>query len=197
MFTMREFLHECLKRMMVLVGIMFVAGLVIYLINPNIYELIESADSVVSRSIDKTTQWNQFASYITQNGIGVPSQMFLFALIPVPFIYWLQPVATALLPGILFGIVFRYSFDKGVLIVLSALPHALLELLAYSVLLVVLSNVNHWVCCKVFKRTGHEESFSYVLKKVIVSYVVLVIPLIIVAAFFETYIADWITASLS
>lgn len=196
-FIIREFIYECLKRLVVLVGIMMVAGLVTYLVNPNIQELIGSVEPAVSRSIDKTTQWNQFVAYITHNGFSVPIQMFAFALIPVPFLYWLQPMATALLPGILFGIILRYSFDTGGVVVLSALPHTLLELLAYSALLVVLANLNHWVRSKVFKRTGNKETFVNVLKSVIFAYMVFVVPLIICAAFFETYVADWISNILS
>lgn len=196
-FIIREFTYEWLKRLVVLVGIMMVAGLVTYLINPNIQELIGSVEPAVSRSIDKTTQWNQFVAYITHNGFSVPIQMFAFALIPVPLLYWLQPMATALLPGVLFGIILRYSFDTGVVLVLSALPHTLLELLAYSTLLVVLANLNHWVRSKVFKRTGNKETFVYVLKSVIFAYMVFVVPLIICAAFFETYVADWISNILS
>lgn len=197
MTIQREFVYECLKRLRTLIIVMILAGIVTYLINPNIQELIGSVDGAVSSSIDRTTQWNQFVSYITHNGISVPIQMFLFALIPVPFIYWLQPMLTALLPGILFGIVFRYSVTKGWIIVLSALPHAMLELLAYSVMLVVLSNVNRWVRSKMFKRTGNEETFTYVLKRIVITYLILVIPLIVIAAFCETYVANWIMGMLS
>lgn len=143
--------------------------------------------------LEEATGINKVWSYVVHNGFTVPSQMLILAVVPIQFLYLLNVISTSLLPGILFGIVLRVDAGKGFEIILSAMTHYFVEIFALCLFAAVLFELNQAVRSKiqhVFKKDKDGISFVGKLLKTMKVYIVLVLPLIILAAFLETYISD-------
>ena len=123
--------------------------------------------------------------------------MLFFSIIPIRFLYWIQPLFTAILPGILFGIAFRYSVAKAFIILISSLPHMLLEIFAFCLWMVALDRFNKWIRYKISRKKSANTNLLKELKLLLSPYIKYVLPLMVIAAFTETYVADWISRILS
>lgn len=177
--------------------IIVVSAILTYLIHPDIQSTIDSVSSNIPESVEHKSGLDLVVAYIINNGFKVPLQILILSLIPIPFLYWLQPIATALLPGILFGIIFNMSLTKGITIVISSLPHMLIEILAFCFWIVALDRINKWMRNKISRKINNSTQFMDEIKRLITSYIKYVLPLIVIAAFLETYVADWISNSLN
>ncbi|KGH33011.1 stage II sporulation protein M [Lactococcus cremoris] len=185
------------KYLGILMIVIIISAVITYIINPNFSDTLNSVSSNVSKSVSQKSGLNLVVAYIFNNGFKVPIGMLIFSIIPIRFLYWIQPLFTAILPGILFGIAFRYSVAKAFILLISSLPHMLLELLAYCVWMVALDQLNKWIRYKISKKKQTNTKFLDEFKVLLTSYVKYVIPLIVIAAFTETYVADWISHILS
>lgn len=192
MFTNKKLLISSIKKLLSLLVLVLITSIITYLINPDITSAVKSVSSNIPNSLENKKNLDLVWAYIINNGLKVPGQMFILSLIPIPFLYWIQPIITSILPGILFGIAFRLSFQKGVAIFISATPHMLIELLAFSFLLVVLHQNNNYIISKISKNRNPDTTFLLQIKKLCSVYIIYVLPLIIIAAFLETYVADFI-----
>ena len=63
--------------------------------------------------------------------------------------------------------------------------------------MVALDQLNKWIRYKISKKKQTNTKFLDEFKVLLISYVKYVIPLIVIAAFTETYVADWISHILS
>src|SRR5699024_1801977 len=108
-----------------------------------------------------------------------PFQMFILSLIPIQFLYFLNIIITVFLPGVLYGISLQESFGKGLSLIVSSVPHYVFEIFAFSLFAAIL-----------FKFNKSKQYFIKNLLDVVKTYVIFVLPIIIIAAFLETYIAD-------
>ncbi|MGM0175329.1 hypothetical protein IGI53_002764 [Enterococcus sp. DIV0788_1] len=182
---------KSIKYLSITIVVTFVSAVITYIINPNISDTLNSVSSNIPNSVSQKSGLNLVVAYIFNNGFKVPIGMLILSIIPIRFLYWVQPIFTAILSGILFGIVFRYSLVKGCVILISSLPHMLVELLTFCVWMVALDNFNQWIRYKISKNT--ETRLFDELKLLLICYVKYVIPLIVIAAFIETYVANWIS----
>ncbi|PFG84354.1 stage II sporulation protein M [Lactococcus lactis] len=185
------------KYLSIMMVVIIISAVITYIINPNFSDTLNSVSSNVSKSVSQKSGLNLVVAYIFNNGFKVPIGMLIFSIIPIRFLYWIQPLFTAILPGILFGIAFRYSVAKAFIILISSLPHMLLELLAYCVWIVALDQLNKWIRYKISRKKQTNTQLFDEFKLILISYVKYVIPLIVIAAFTETYVADWINNILS
>lgn len=185
------------KYLSIMMVVIIISAVITYIINPNFSDTLNSVSSNVSKSVSQKSGLNLVVAYIFNNGFKVPIGMLIFSIIPIRFLYWIQPLFTAILPGILFGIAFRYSVAKAFIILISSLPHMLLELLAYCVWIVALDQLNKWIRYKISRKKQTNTQLFDEFKLILISYVKYVIPLIVIAAFTETYVADWISNILS
>ncbi len=183
-------------------AITIVATIVTYIINPDLKTAVEGLKKSTSSEIHPATGLDKIWSYFRHNGLAVPFQMFILALIPIPFLYLLNVVSTSALLGVAFGIALQVDLDQGVKLILSSIPHSIVEIFAYTVLAAALFEMNRaWrmKIKKLFKKDSVQEQQSLVqgILKTVKIYVVFVIPLIVVAAFLETYLADLIFHGVS
>src|SRR5574337_602059 len=118
-----------IKYLGILTVVIVISAVITYIINPNLSDTLNSVSSNISKSVSQKSGLNLVVAYIFNNGFKVPMGMLIFSVIPLRFLYWIQPLFTAILPGILFGIAFRYSVAKAFIILISSLPHMLLEIL--------------------------------------------------------------------
>ena len=186
-----------IKYLGILMVVIVISAVITYIINPNLSDTLNSVSSNVPKSVSQKSGLQLVVAYIFNNGFKVPIGMLILSIIPIRFLYWIQPLFTAILPGILFGIAFRYSVAKAFIILISSLPHMLLELLAYCVWIVVLDQLNKWIRYKISRKKQTNTQLFDEFKLILISYVKYVIPLIVIAAFTETYVADWISHILS
>lgn len=132
-------------------------------------------------------------SFVVNNGFMVPLQMFILALIPIQFLYLLNIISTVALPGILFGIALQVNSIKGLGIIIATIPHYIFEVFAFCLIAAVLFELNQVVRVKIRNVFNADEVGTSLIKKVLETikiYAILILPLIIMAAFSETYIAD-------
>ena len=186
-----------IKYLGILTVVIVISAVITYIINPNLSDTLNSVSSNVPKSVSQKSGLQLVVAYIFNNGFKVPIGMLILSIIPIRFLYWIQPLFTVILPGILFGIVFRYSLAKGFVILISSLPHMLFEVFAFCVWMVALDQFNKWIRYKISKKKSTDTNLLKELKLLLSPYIKYVLPLIVIAAFTETYVADWISHILS
>lgn len=186
-----------IKYLSIIMLVVIISAVITYIVNPNFSDTLNSVSSNISKSVSQKSGLNLVVAYIFNNGFKVPMGMLIFSIIPLRFLYWIQPLFTAILPGILFGIAFRYSVAKAFIILISSLPHILLEIFAFCLWMVALDRFNKWMRYKISRKKQTNTELFDEFKLILISYVKYVIPLIVIAAFTETYVADWISHILS
>lgn len=186
-----------IKYLGILTVVIVISAVITYIIDPNLSDTLNSVSSNVPKSVSQKSGLQLVVAYIFNNGFKVPIGMLILSIIPIRFLYWIQPLFTVILPGILFGIVFRYSLAKGFVILISSLPHMLFEVFAFCVWMVALDQFNKWIRYKISKKKSADTNLLKELKLLLSPYIKYVLPLIVIAAFTETYVADWISHILS
>ena len=186
-----------IKYLGILTVVIVISAVITYIINPNLSDTLNSVSSNVPKSVSQKSGLQLVVAYIFNNGFKVPIGMLILSIIPIRFLYWIQPLFTVILPGILFGIVFRYSLAKGFVILISSLPHMLFEVFAFCVWMVALDQFNKWIRYKISKKKSADTNLLKELKLLLSPYIKYVLPLMVIAAFTETYVADWISNILS
>ncbi|EAC2940731.1 stage II sporulation protein M [Carnobacterium divergens] len=186
-----------IKYLSIIMLVVIISAVITYIVNPNFSDTLNSVSSNISKSVSQKSGLNLVVAYIFNNGFKVPMGMLFFSIIPIRFLYWIQPLFTVILPGILFGIVFRYSLAKAFIILISSLPHMLLEIFAFCLWMVALDRFNKWIRYKISRKKSANTNLLKELKLLLSPYIKYVLPLIVIAAFTETYVADWISHILS
>ena len=186
-----------IKYLGILTVVIVISAVITYIINPNLSDTLNSVSSNVPKSVSQKSGLQKVVAYIFNNGFKVPTGMLILSIIPIRFLYWIHQLFTVILPGISFGIVFRYSLAKGFVILISSLPHMLFEVFAFCVWMVALDQFNKWIRYKISKKKSADTNLLKELKLLLSPYIKYVLPLIVIAAFTETYVADWISHILS
>ncbi|WP_129045589.1 stage II sporulation protein M [Companilactobacillus metriopterae] len=174
------------------IAITIITAVIIYLIHPDLHSVVKSASNAYPNEIENKSGFTLFIQYILNNGFKVPLQMFIFALIPIPFLYLINVFYTSLLPGLLYGVAYTLAFQKGFAITIGSMPHFLSETFAFCLFASAVYPINLWIRDKIFHRENN-STFWFEIKLFLKRYILYVLPLIILAAFLETYVADWIT----
>ena len=186
-----------IKYLGILMVVIVISAVITYIINPNLSDTLNSVSSNVPKSVSQKSGLQLVVAYIFNNGFKVPIGMLILSIIPIRFLYWIQPLFTVILSGILFGIVFRYSLAKGFVILISSLPHMLFEVFAFCIWMMALDQFNKWIRYKISNKKSADTNLLEELKLLLSSYIKYVLPLFVIAAFTETYVADWISHILS
>lgn len=175
------------------VAITIMVAIITYMINPDLKEVMKGMEDSTSVQIKESTGIDKVWAYVVNNGFVVPLQMLVFALIPIQFLYFVNILSTTSLPGVLFGIALQVNFEQGFKLIISSIPHYSFEIFAYCLLAAVLFELNQVIREKIrnkFKKNKEGNSLIEKFVRIIIAYAVFVLPIIIAAAFLETYIAD-------
>lgn len=175
------------------VAVTMIATFITYLINPDLKEVISGIEERLPIQIKVSTGIDRVWSYVVNNGFAVPLQMFILAVIPIQFLYMINIISTSSILGVFFGIALQLDFEKGFELIIASIPHSSFEIFAYSLFAAVLFELNLVIREKVrnkFKKDKEGNSFRRKIVSTIIAYIVFVLPIIIAAAFLETYIAD-------
>lgn len=95
-------------------------------------ETFKSIAREMPTNSDKIIGLKKVWMYIVNNAFHVPFQMLLLSLIPIPFLYFLNLITTSIITGVVFGFAINVIPDKGLLFVISSVPHMIIEILAIS-----------------------------------------------------------------
>ena len=168
-----------------------------YIINPDLKEITETLEKAVSNDVIKSKGIRKVFSYTIHNGFKVPLQMIALSLVPIQFLYFINTLITASLPGVLFGVMLQENVKIGVSIIISTIPYFIFEIFAFSLFASVLFEVNQTVRIKIknlYKKDKKEVFFIKKIKEVLQIYIILFLPMIIIASFLEAYLADIISS---
>ena len=179
---LKEIKHLIIKFAVITFAIFILAFLVSIIVRPSIFGLLNWADDK-GIGVSKTPL-DKFFQYIINNGIKVPMQMFILSIIPIPFLYYLPVALTAAVTGFMFYLPFSSDLQGKLVfsdILLDILPHSLIEILAFFILLAIQYQLNEAIRYRVFKHKPLEEKWSNILKKAFLSYL-LAFPIFVFAA---------------
>ena len=157
----------------------------------DITNIIYSIGSI--KEISKVTGIHKVGAFIINNGFKAPLQMMLLAIIPIQFLYLLNVFIPSFIIGIAFGIVLQIDSVKGFQIIISSIPYSIVEVFAFCLLAAVLFELNQIVRGKIkniFKKNKVKILFRSKVLEAIKIYALLVLPMMVIAAFLETYVAD-------
>lgn len=164
-----------------------------YILGLNL-DIIKIIDSIgASKEINKVTGIQKVGAFIINNGFKVPLQMLILAMIPIQFLYLLNVFIPSFIIGIAFGIILPIDSVKGFQIIISSIPYYIVEIFAFCLFAAVLFELNQIILKKIknsFKKTNVKVSFISKGLEAIKIYAILVLPMMIIAAFLETYVAD-------
>ncbi len=122
--------------------------------------------------------------------------MFILALLPIPYLYLINLVVTILMPGIMFGFLLSFDLHKGLIGCIAFIPHYTFEVMGFCILASALYMLNKAITRRFTNLFRKSKKENYAIKvnliNVIKSYVLIALPLIIIAAFLETYVANFI-----
>lgn len=175
-------------------SLMLISGIITYIVNPNI-EIIKNIqglpeDKQRAEGLEKVWQ------YIINNGFKVPLQMLILSIIPIPFLYSANLISTSILTGFVFTLLIRVDLHLGLIGVGSSIPHTVLELLSYAVFAAALYLLNKSIIRMISNlfRKNKKTKISFLKSIVTVAkvYMLLVLPLSIIAAFLETYFTNFL-----
>ncbi len=181
------------------VGMIYLFSISIVIITTTMTYFLNLSVDVLPKagaSIEQAEGFSKVLAYIGNNGFIVPFQMFLLALIPIPFLYLLNILSSAIAFGIVVGFALRLAHHEAYSIIFASLPHFLTEFLGFSLFASMLYLVNrsirdHWI--HTFKKSRDITiPFFQTLQQTGLVYIFLAFPVIVLAAILETYVADWL-----
>ncbi|QIH77110.1 stage II sporulation protein M [Macrococcoides canis] len=188
-----------IKRAFIIYGIMMTVAILTFIISLVFYPSEEIFKDIASKSPSNSAELkglDKVWMYIANNAFVVPLQMFILALLPVPFLYFLNVISASIITGIVFGFAIHVSPNFGWILVLSSTPHAVLEFLAICFVASGLFSLNRSIISKVSnffrKEKRYGLSISEAMYNLIRVYVFIALPLFIIAAFAETYLTNFI-----
>lgn len=161
---------------------------------------------VHSKHINVNRVWDSMGSHMTtiiQGHVFIDTLMtnvlisiiiLCISCLPVPFLYILPVVPTFLSIGQLLGLVFyKYGLIKTIkLVVLTVMPHGIIEITAIIVTLIVAKEINkHSICMIKDVLRKRPVNFNYnftVLTHSLTNFISITLPLLFVASLIETFV---------
>lgn len=181
----------------------FIAMLLIFLISLTLSAIFsppkESVKGIIQglpKNLSEMTKIELVWDYIKQNALKTPLQILILALIPIPFLYAVGLIVSPVVFGMIFGLLLHWDFNQGMIKTSSALPHLFIEMLAMSFMASGLYMINRSIIRKVtnqFKKDKKDNiSFKLAFINLIKIYILITLPLFIVAAFVEAYVPNFL-----
>ena len=195
----KQYVQRTMKWFVFSMIILIISFILSSIFSPSL-DTFKSIGDQIPSSLDKATGLNKVWEYIINNGFRVPLQMLILSLIPIPFLYCVNLISTSTIIGIMFGFVINFDFHKGLIIIVSSIPHAIVEILAMCFVVSSLFKLNQAIIRKISnlfrKEKKQNVSFKQALIQLIKTYILIALPLYIIAAFLETYFTEWIYSIL-
>ncbi|MDQ7193023.1 stage II sporulation protein M [Staphylococcus felis] len=174
---------------------LIIGTIITYFVNP-LEDVTRDIASKTPESISEEEGLFKVWGFIKNNAFAVPLQILFLAIIPIPYLNFIVLIRTIITPAILFGVLLNISLYKGIVGIIAAIPHYTLEVFGFCVILSSLYELNKAIVRKLTNlfRKHKKDNYSIIkaFKAFLIAYLVLALPMIVIAAFLETYLADWI-----
>lgn len=141
--------------------------------------------------VDIDSKNQDFIRYLINNGFKVPFQMLYLAVIPIPLIYFFPMILTAAVTGVILYLPFTADLQGHLSlldILIGIIPHMLIEVSGFLIVACGTYHLNRYIRSKLFKRISSDLKFSDCLLYLFKSYILIALPMFIVAAAIEAYI---------
>ncbi len=197
MFNIRDndYTKRSIKKF-ILATIIFIITFVLAIIFTPSIETFKNLGSGTSNKLSEAHGLRKVWEYIINNGFRTPLQMLIIAMIPIPFLYFANLISTIIITGIVFGFAVHLDVYKGPIMVLSSIPHTIIEILAMCFVISGLYKLNQAIIRKMSNLFRKNKKQRFSLKLAIINlfkiYVFIALPLYIIAAFIETYFPSFI-----
>lgn len=76
-------------------------------------EVIKQLGNKVPKRVSETNGLIKVWGFIQTNAFYVPLQMFILALIPIPFLYLINLIVSIIIPGVMIGFYYTLIHIKG------------------------------------------------------------------------------------
>ncbi|VED32918.1 membrane protein [Staphylococcus warneri] len=183
-------------KFLVTILIIFLVTFILAIIFSPSTETIKNLSKGIPSNVANAVGLEKVWEYILNNGFKVPFQMLILAIIPIPFLYYLNIISTAIPPAIALGFVINYDIYKGTMVTISSIPHFFVEILAFCFVASGLVKVNQAIIRKITNlfRKNKKENLSLKLSiiNLLKIYVFIALSLFVIAAFFENYLSKFI-----
>ncbi|MEX3445966.1 stage II sporulation protein M [Staphylococcus warneri] len=183
-------------KFLVTILIIFLVTFILAIIFSPSTETIKNLSKGIPSNVANAVGLEKVWEYILNNGFKVPFQMLILAIIPIPFLYYLNIISTAIPPAIALGFVINYDIYKGTMVTISSIPHFFVEILAFCFVASGLVKVNQAIIRKITNlfRKNKKENLSLKLSiiNLLKIYVFIALLLFVIAAFFENYLSKFI-----
>lgn len=183
-------------KFLVTILIIFLVTFILAIIFSPSTETIKNLSKGIPSNVANAVGLEKVWEYILNNGFKVPFQMLILAIIPIPFLYYLNIISTAIPPAIALGFVINYDIYRGTMVTISSIPHFFVEILAFCFVASGLVKVNQAIIRKITNlfRKNKKENLSLKLSiiNLLKIYVFIALPLFVIAAFFENYLSKFI-----
>lgn len=174
-------------KFLVTILIIFLVTFILAIIFSPSTETIKNLSKGIPSNVANAVGLEKVWEYILNNGFKVPFQMLILAIIPIPFLYYLNIISTAIPPAIALGFVINYDIYKGTMVTISSIPHFFVEILAFCFVASGLVKVNQAIIRKITNlfRKNKKENLSLKLSiiNLLKIYVFIALPLFVIAAF--------------
>ncbi|MFO3692756.1 stage II sporulation protein M [Staphylococcus felis] len=174
------------KRAFTIYGIMVLIAILTFIISLAFYPSDEIFKEIINKMTANSKELkglDKVWMYIVNNAFTVPLQMFILALLSVPFLYFLNVISTSIITGIVFGFAIHVLSNFGWILVLSSSPHAVIEILAFCFVASGLWLLNQSIVRKVSNFLKKEKtcglSISESMYNLIRIYVFIALPLFV------------------
>jgi len=184
------------RQTIIFFGFMIVGFLAMVLIQPDVRTFLNDASSAIKMTTSNDPL-QKFLQYVLHNGIDVPIKMFILALIPIPGLYLMSTMATAVSVGVMLYLPFMSGVDGRVSllqILVGILPHGIFEWAGFLIWAASLYFLNRKIKNVVYKR---QLKITDTLKSILVNnlktYFYVALPLLIFAAAIEAFVTPAIS----
>lgn len=194
-----DIIKRAIKIFIVATICLIITTIFCYFVHPSLNELKHMGNA--REKIGNTKGLEKVWKYIVNNGFRVPLQMFILALLPIPYLYLISLVVTIIMLGIALGFFLSLDLHKGLIGCIATIPHYTFEIMSFCILTSVLYMLNKAITRRFTNLFRKSKKENYAIKdnliNVIKSYVLIALPLIIIASFLETYVSNFIFNILS
>ena len=135
-----EIIKRAVKIFVVATICLIITTIFCYFVHPSLNELKNMGSG--SDKISETKGLKKVWEFIVNNGFKVPLQMFILALLPIPYLYLINLVVTVVLPGIMLGFLLSFDLHKGLIGSIAFIPHYTFEIMGFCILTSALYMLN-------------------------------------------------------
>ncbi|MDT0700737.1 stage II sporulation protein M [Staphylococcus chromogenes] len=188
-----EYIKRAIKIFFIMTILLILTIILAFFLFPT-EEIVKELGNKVPKRVSETDGLIKVWGFIQTNAFYVPLQMLILALIPIPFLYMANLIVSIVILGIMFGFLLNFDSYKDFTSILAYIPHYTFEIMGLCVVASGLYTLNQVIIRMITNLFRKRQKARYSLKQCIFDlskmYLLISIPLIIIAAFIETYIAN-------